>query len=138
MLEREGLYLKKIKQILDIFFKLFKKIWGESFDYTPVEIYFDERKLKPEQIWLTLRRILVLIICFSFLKFLYSIIEVKVYNVRACWNKDICIIQGPDLNYYRTIHSQSRLIDGRYSIIFTGYGSTVCGSIFSPITFYQF
>lgn len=129
--------MKKIKQILDIFFKRLKKIWGESFDYTPDEIYFDERKLKPEQIWLTLRRILVLIICFSVLKSLYSIIEVKVYNVRACWNKDICIIQGPDLNYYRTIHSQSRLIDGRYSIIFTGYGATVSGAIFSPRTFYQ-
>lgn len=136
-LEREGLYLKKIKQIVDIFFNFWKKVWGQSFDYTPDEIYFDERKLKPEQIWLTLRRILVLIICFSVLKSLYSIIEVKIYNVRACWNKDICIIQGPDLNYYRTIQTQSRLIDGRYSLIFNGYGSTVCGSIFSPITFYQ-
>ena len=136
-LEREGLYLKKIKQIVNIFFNFWKKVWGQNFDYTPDEIYFDERKLKPEQIWLTLRRILVLIICFLFLKFLYSINEVKVYNVRACWNKDICIIQGPDLNYYRTIQTQSRLIDGRYSLIFNGYGSTVCGSIFSPITFYQ-
>ncbi len=114
-----------LKQIWEFIIKIFKFLWGKDIEYTPDEFYSDTRILKPEQIWLFLRRFLVLVLCYMVVSKTYASLNMSWNNYKACKGKDICIIQGPDLNYYRhSSHAQSEIFDNRYILIVGGDGIT--------------
>ena len=114
-----GADMQVLKQIWEFIIKIFKFLWGKDIEYTPDEFYSDTRILKPEQIWLFLRRVLVLVLCYMFVSKTYNFYKFHWYNYKACRGKDICIIQGPDLNYARAVHKQVTLNNGNV-LIFGG------------------
>ena len=102
-----------LKQIWEFIIKIFKFLWGKDIEYTPDEFYSDKRILKPEQIWLFLRRVLVLVLCYMFVSKTYAYLNMSWNNYKACRGKDICIIQGPDMHH----HLYNHLYNHRYSPI---------------------
>lgn len=109
--------MQVLKQIGDFIIKIFKFLWGKDIEYTPDEFYSDTRILKPEQIWLFLRRFLVLVLCYMVVSKIYVSLNMSWNNYKACRGKDICIIQGPDMPYPMYYPIVSDIIKDRYILV---------------------
>lgn len=70
-------------------------------------------------------------LCYMFVSKTYASLNKTWYNYNACRGKDICIIQGPDMNYSRNFHAQSSLIDNRYILLISGYGKVKKDCVFT-------
>lgn len=106
-----------LKQVWEFIIKIFKFLWGKDIEYTPDEFYSDTRILKPEQIWLFLRRVLVLVLCYMVVSKTYAYLNMSWNNYKACRGKDICIIQGPDMHYPMYYPIVSDIIKDRYILV---------------------
>lgn len=108
-----------LKQIWEFIIKIFKFLWGKDIEYTPDEFYSDTRILKPEQIWLFLRRVLVLVLCYMVVSKIYASLNMSWNNYKACKGKDICVIKGPDMNYKRA-YPYVKQINDKYALVICG------------------
>ena len=125
---QKGVALGILKQIWAFIIKIFKFLWGKDIEYTPDGLNSSKRFLKIKQIGLSIRRIVVVLLliwlCNAIILNVYSFINFYMYNFNACRGKNICIIKGPDMNYFRSNHAQSSLINDKYVLLIGGRGRT--------------
>lgn len=106
-----------IKKFFAYIVKIFKFLWITNLKNSEVT---ETKHKKLRTTFLILRNILVIYLFIICVSNIISVISFHLYNIKACWGKDVCVIQGPDLKYARRMPSQSELINDRYVVIVGG------------------